>query len=62
MDPSTTVTAAGVSDMITSAGTAIGSGINVLWQQITTNPLLSLFIGFSIIGVAIAFFTSLKHA
>lgn len=62
MDPSTTVAASGVSDMISSAGSAIGSGINVLWEQITTNPLLSLFIGFSIIGVAIAFFTSLKHA
>lgn len=51
-----------VADMITSSGNAIGSVLQVVWQQITTNPLLSLFIGFSIVGVGIAFFTALKHA
>ena len=51
-----------VADMITSSGTAIGSVLQVVWKQITINPLLSLFIGFSIVGVGIAFFTALKHA
>lgn len=51
-----------VADMITSSGNAIGSVLQVVWKQITTNPLLSLFIGFSIVGVGIAFFTALKHA
>ena len=60
-DPSTSQPAT-VSDMITNAGTSIGSVLQVVWQQITTNPLLSLFIGFSIVGVGIAFFTALKHA
>ena len=51
-----------VADMITSSGNAIGSVLQVVWKQITINPLLSLFIGFSIVGVGIAFFTALKHA
>lgn len=60
-DPSQTQPAT-VSDMITNAGTSIGAVLQVVWQQITINPLLSLFIGFSIVGVGIAFFTALKHA
>lgn len=60
-DPSES-TPATVADMITSSGTAIGSVLDVVWKQITINPLLSLFIGFSIVGVGIAFFTALKHA
>ena len=55
-------TAATIDTMITSAITAIGSVFDGVWEQITTNPLLSLFIGFSVVGVGIAFFTSLKHA
>ena len=51
-----------VADMITESGNAIGSVLQVVWKQITINPLLSLFIGFSIVGVGIAFFTALKHA
>lgn len=60
-DPSQTQPAT-VADMITNAGTSIGAVFQVVWQQITINPLLSLFIGFSIVGVGIAFFTALKHA
>lgn len=61
VDPSISQPAS-VADMITNAGSSIGSVFQVVWQQITSNPLLSLFIGFSIVGVGIAFFTALKHA
>ena len=55
-------TAATIDTMITTAIGAVGNVIEGIWEQITVNPLLALFIGFSVVGIGIGFFSRLKSA
>ncbi len=53
----TAVTTAG---MLTEAGEFLSSGIGVVWDLMTANPILTLFIGASLVTLAIGFFKKIK--
>lgn len=55
----TTVTAA---SLLTEAGTVITSGIGIVWNIITANPILTLFVGASIVSLGFTFFKKAKRA
>lgn len=54
--------AATITTMITSALEAVGSVITEVWEMITLNPLISLFVGLGIVGIGVGFFSRLKSA
>ena len=56
MDGVTVTTAS----MLTEAGTFLSSGISVVWDLMTANPVLTLFIGSSLVTLAIGFFVKIK--
>ena len=52
-DSSSAATAA---SLLTNAGTVITSALSMVWDVATSNPLLSLFVGVSILGVGFSVF------
>ena len=56
---STPVTAAG---LLTEAGEVIVSGIGIVWDIITANPVLTLFVGAAILSLGFRFFRKAKSA
>ena len=51
-----------VASLLTDAGTTLTSGIGIVWNIITANPVLSLFVGASIVSLGFAFFKKAKRA
>lgn len=60
-DTSTTVTTGGMSAVMGSVDTIIELSGKV-WELLTSNPLLTLFVAASLLPVGIALFTSLRNA
>ena len=60
-DTSTTVTTGGMSAVMGSVDTIIKLSGKV-WELLTSNPLLTLFVAASLLPVGIALFTSLRNA
>ena len=48
--------------LLTEAGTVITSSIGIVWNVITANPVLTLFVGASIVSLGFAFFRKAKRA
>ena len=48
--------------LLTEAGTVITSSIGIVWKVITANPVLTLFVGASIVSLGFAFFRKAKRA
>lgn len=55
----TSVTAA---SLLTSASTVLVSGVGVVWDMVTGNPLLALFVGASIVSLGFSFFRKAKRS
>ena len=51
-----------IASLLTTAGTAITSGIGIVWNIATANPLLTFFVGASVIGVAFGMFRKAKRS
>lgn len=51
-----------VTSLLTEAGTAITSGIGIVWDIITANPVLALFVGASVVSLGFRFFRKAKSA
>lgn len=51
-----------VASMLTEAGTVIVSGIGIAWDVITGNPILTLFLGASVLTLGFRFFRKAKGA
>lgn len=49
-----------VASLLTSAGTALTSGMTLCWDMMTANPLLSLFVGASVVTLGFRFFRKAK--
>ncbi len=60
-DTSTTVTTGGMSAVMGSVDTIIELSGKV-WELLTSNPLLTLFVAASLLPVGIALFISLRNA
>lgn len=60
-DTSTTVTTGGMSAVMSAVDTIIELSGKV-WELLTSNPLLTLFVAASLLPVGIALFTSLRNA
>lgn len=50
-----------IASLITSASDALKTGINTVWTLMTANPLISLFVGASVISLGFAFFRKAKR-
>jgi len=48
--------------MLTSAGTTLTTGLGTVWNLMTGNELITLFVGASIVSLAFAFFKKAKRA
>lgn len=59
VETAVTVTA---SSLLTEAGPTIVSGIGIVWDVITANPMLTLFVGASILTLGFRFFKKAKGA
>lgn len=55
----TVVTAA---SLLTEAGKTITSSIGIVWNIITANPILTLFVGASVVSLGFTFFRKAKRA
>lgn len=51
-----------VASLLSDAGTTLTSGIGIVWNIITANPVLTLFVGASIVGLGFTFFKKAKRA
>ena len=47
--------------LITEAGTAITAGISMVWDVMTGNPLLVVFVGASLVSLGFRFFRKAKR-
>ena len=54
-----TVTLAG---MLSEAGPVITNGLTQVWDIVTANPLLTFFVGTSLLGIGFRFFRKAKGA
>ena len=50
-----------IASLITSASDALKTGISTVWTLMTANPLISLFLGASVISLGFAFFRKAKR-
>ena len=50
-----------IASLITSASDALKTGISTVWTLMTANPLISLFVGASVISLGFAFFRKAKR-
>lgn len=57
--PEGSVTAA---SLLTEAGTVITSSIGIVWNVVIANPVLTLFVGASIVSLGFVFFRKAKRA
>lgn len=48
--------------MITEAGTNIASAMNVVWDLMTANPMLLLFVGAAVVTIGFTFFRKARRA
>ena len=55
-------TAVTVASLLTDASEVIVSGVGVVWDLVTGNPLLTLFVGASIVSLGFSFFRKAKRA
>ena len=60
-DTSTTVTTGGMSAVMSGMDTII-TLMGKVWDLLTSNPLLAVFVAASLLPVGIALFTSLRNA
>ena len=51
-----------VASLLSEAGTTLASGIGIVWNIITANPILTLFVGASVVSLGFAFFKKAKSA
>ena len=51
-----------VASLLSEAGTTLAPGIGIVWNIITANPILPLFVGASIVSLGFAFFKKAKRA
>lgn len=51
-----------VATLLTQAGTALTAGLGIVWDMMTANPLLTLFLGASVVSLAFVFFKKAKGA
>lgn len=51
-----------IGTLLTSATTVITEAFGTVWDLVVSNPLASLFVGASVIGLAIGLFGSIKRA
>lgn len=47
--------------MLSTAGTTITTSVGLVWDLITSNPLLAFFLGTSIVGIGFEFFVKAKN-
>lgn len=50
-----------IASLLTEAGTFFTSGIGVVWDLMTANPMLSLFTGAGLVSLGIGFFVKIKR-
>ena len=58
-EPASSVT---VASLLTDASEALVDGVGIVWEMVTGNPLLALFVGASIVSLGFAFFRKAKRA
>lgn len=51
-----------IANLMSDAATNIGTAISSVWTIMTANPLLTLFVGATIISLGFAFFRKAKRA
>lgn len=51
-----------IATMLTSAGETIVSGLDIVWNVVTGNTLLTLFVGASVLSMSFGFFRKAKRA
>lgn len=51
-----------VSGLLSEAGTTIASAISTVWNIITANPVLTLFVGAMVLSLGFTFFRKAKRA
>ena len=51
-----------IGGLLTQVVEPITTAVSSVWSIATGNPLMSFFVGLSILGAGIGFFTSIKHA
>ena len=51
-----------VATLLASAGDTLADGIEVVWDLMTANPLLTLFLGAAVVSLGFRFFKKAKSA
>ena len=55
-------TAVTITSLLTDASEALVDGVGIVWDMVTGNPLLALFVGASIVSLGFSFFRKAKRA